>query len=323
MKNRILFLLIFSLVLGFGVEARAYEIQTLSGTQSNGDFVLGPSKIEIDISPGEGVSRNIMVTNRLGRTMDFKIEVEDFSGSYDFDNPVVWFGSEDGPYPLRNYITPEIEKFTLEQGQRIVIPVEINIPEDSEAGGLYASVLVSNVPSDREIEENKSGTIAISRLGTLFFVKVEGNINEYGFLKDFRTIGGKNIYEKGPVSFAAVFQNEGNVHLAPYGRIDIENILGKKVGEIEVKNFMVMPNSARERVLEWDGGFLLGKYTAHLTLDKNYQPGSEINTEEYKSISFWVIPWKTIVPAIILIATILYAIRYILKKFKFEVKKKQ
>ncbi|MDD3190971.1 MAG: hypothetical protein PHI66_04770 [Candidatus Pacebacteria bacterium] len=322
MKNKILLLLILSLALSFGAEARAYEIQTLSGTPSNGDFVLGPSKIELDISPGEGMGRNIMITNRLGRTMDFKIEVEDFSGSYDFDNPVVWFGSEDGPYPLRNYITPEIEEFTLEQGQRIVIPVEINIPEDSEAGGLYASVLVSNVPSENEIEKNKGGAIAVSRLGTLFFVKVEGNINEYGFLKDFKTADGRNVYEKGPVSFAAVFQNEGNVHLSPYGKIEIKNILGKRVGEIEVENFITMPNSARERILEWDGGFLLGKYTASLTLDKNYQSGSEINTEEYRSVSFWVIPWKTIAPVMIVIVVILYMIKYILKKFKFEVKKK-
>lgn len=308
--------------LGTATSAGAYTLELLENTPIEDDFVLGPGKTDLVLEPGERNIQQIAVTNRLGNDMDFKLEIEDFSGSNNLEQTVKLLGDVKGPYSLRDYIKPEIREFSLRHGERIIIPVEINIPEDSEAGGLYASVLVSTVPKDKDKKANTSQTRIVSRLGTLFFVRVEGDVTESIKLTDFKTLkkGPYGFYEKGPVSFGIVVKNEGNVHIIPSGKVEIRNLLGKKVGEVTVDKYFSMPNALREREIEWQGNALLGKYTATLVLDKNYQ--QRLNESEQMELSFWVIPWKILLVALAGLFVVWTAIKFILGKFKFEIKKK-
>jgi len=307
--------------LGYAQNSLAYELQTIENTPIANDFVLGPGKTDLVLDPGEKNTQQITVTNRLGVDKDFRLEVEDFSGSYDTDQTVVLFGDAKGPYSLKDYIKPETTEFSLKHGERIVIPVEIDIPEDSEAGGLYASVLVSTVPGKEEAEKNKGQTKVISRLGTLFFVRVTGDVDESVKLQTFKVTDTKNgFYEKGPIPFEIVLKNEGNIHVIPSGKIEIKNLLGKKVGEVTVDKYFSMPNAVRERVVNWDSKLLLGRYTATLTLDKNYQ--QRPNETEQIVTTFWVIPWKILLAVFVGLLIAWRIIRFIFGKFKFEIKKK-
>lgn len=316
-----IFLLAFAMLFVNTNFCQAYEVQVLDNTPVAGDFVLGPGKADLSLKPGDKNTQQIIVTNRLGEDRKFKVEVEDFSGSYNTDETVVFFGDAKGPYSLKDYIKPEITEFSLKHGERIVIPVEISIPADSEPGGLYASVLVSTVPGGEETAKNQGKTKVVSRLGTLFFVRVEGNVKEAGVLQDFKAINSANgFYEKAPIPFQIIFKNEGNIHLVPSGKIELKNLWGKKIGEMKVDKYFAMPNSLRERVVNWETGFLLGRYTATLTLDKNYQ--QEPNEPEIRAVSFWVIPWKILLAALAVIAVAVFLLKLILSKFKFEIKKK-
>jgi len=260
------FLLVLTLVFIFSpLKILAYRIEDLGFTgPPAGDFSLGPGKTELWMEPGEKVTKELYITNRLGKTMDFKIEIEDFTGSKNPEKTVVLLGEEKGPCSLKDYIKPELLEFTLKHGERMILPVEISIPPDAEPGGLYGAVLVSSYPSKSEAEKEKEKAVpevrVISRLGTLFFVRVKGEVKESGFLKDIKV--DKNFYEKGPISFELLFENKGNVHLVPYGLIEIRNLLGKKIDEIELDPWFAMPDSIRSRKIDWKRGFLLGRYTA-------------------------------------------------------------
>ncbi len=183
----------------FPFYALGYQIQDLEFTgPAGGDFVLGPGKSELWMDPGQKITKEIYITNRIGKTMDFKIEIEDFRGSTDPERTVVLLGKERGPYSLKDYLHPEVSRFTLNHGERIILQVEISIPQDAEPGGLYGAVLITAEPPETEIkgEEEKTASQVriISRLGTLFFVRVKGDVEAEGFLKDFRL--DKNFYEK-------------------------------------------------------------------------------------------------------------------------------
>lgn len=320
MKKALLILSLF-IALSITAPAQAYELQTIEDTPVNNDFILGPGKTDLVLDPGEKTTKQISITNRLGKEQKFKVEIEDFSGSYDTEQTVKLFGEAKGPYSLKDYIHPEVSEFSLKHGERIIIPVNIEIPQDSQPGGLYASVLVSTVPSDEEAEQNKGQTKIISRLGTLFFLRVSGDVTESGSLQSFKLADSeKSFYEKGPIPFEIIFKNDGNVHLAPSGKIEITNLLGKKVGEVTVDSYFAMPNAARRRVVEWDRDMMFGMYTAKLTLDKNYQTGT--SEPDVMSFSFWVMPWKTIVIVLIVLAGLLVAAKKVLGNFKFEVKRK-
>lgn len=316
-------LIIAGMVLALAVagQASAYELQNLDNTPVEDDFVLGPGKTDLVLEPGEKNTQQIAVTNRLGVDRKFKLEIEDFSGSYDADQTVVLFGDAKGPYSLRDYIKPEITEFSLKHGERIIIPVHIDIPEDSEAGGLYASVLVSTLPNDTDVKSTAGQTKIISRLGTLFFVRVTGDVNEAATLQDFKVSEtAHGFYEQGPIPFEIALKNEGNIHIIPSGKIEIKNLLGKKVGEVTIDKYFAMPNSLRERVVKWESKTLLGRYTAELTLDKNYQ--QKPNESEQMAVTFWVIPWKILLAVFVGLVITWRLLRFVLGKFKFEIKKK-
>lgn len=304
-------LLFFSI----GLKAHAYRIDNLKDVPVSNDFVLGGGKVELFLNPGDNYTKELLITNRLGKPMNFKVGVEDFTGSQNIEESIVLLGDKKGPYSLKDYLKPEISEFVLEHGQRMVLPVEISIPPNAEPGGLYGTVLVSAhpLPGEMTAEEDKAkGQIEIiTRLGSLFFIRVNGEAREGGFTKDFKVL--KDFYEEGPVSFQILFENNGNVHLAPAGKIEIRNIFGKKVDEIAVDRYFAMPDAIKFREIKWEKGLLFGHYTASIALNRGY--GDLIDK---KSVSFWFLPWKIVLSALAILFVVIGIIRWLTKNFEFK-----
>lgn len=292
----------------------SFSIHDLPQTETKGDFVLSPGKIEVWLAPGEKTTKEITVTNRTGREAKFLVEVEDFKGSRDPEKTVVLLGEEKGPYSLKDFIKPEVFEFTLKHGQRIVLPIEISIPPNAEPGGRYGAVIVGMLPEGVESKENVPVVSIVARLGNLFFVRVKGLVKEVGFLKDF--LSDKKFYQIPKINFKIYFENNGNVHLIPYGLIEIRNILGKKVAEIDVEPFFVLPDSLRLREIKFEGKFLFGKYKATLLLNRGYQ-----NIIDQKQVEFWVFPWRVILPAVLVLIFILIFLLWIFSHFEIRRKK--
>ena len=298
----------------------AFE-KTQMQLKAENDFVVEPGKTEIFLNKGESITKNIIITNRINKTVNFKLSTEDLVGTNDASTPIVLMGDEVGPYSLKNFIKPEITEFSLNFGERIVIPVTVSVPLDAEPRGYYGALIVSNEP-DKLSDEGSTGaqgkTRIISRIGSLFLVKINGEGKEEGRLEDFKVSGPtKPFYEKKPASFEVIYQNTGNVHLVPYGKITVKNLMGMSIGSIPVDAYFVLPNSTRYREVVWDGNsFLFGRYTASLSLYKGY--GNEYQDMQ---ISFWVLPWKILVPVfvgLIIFVTLMY---YLLTRFELRKKK--
>lgn len=295
-------------------------IENLNVSAQN-DFVLEPGKVEVFLNPGESVTRNVLVTNRTKRQVKFKIVTEDFIGSDDPNQAVILLGDDKSPYSFKDNLIPDTKEFTLDFGQRISIPVKITVPLDAQPGGFYSSVIVSNEPDKDEMSQNVSETIArnkiISRLGVLFFVRVNGDANENGSVQDFR-IGGPSqfLIQHGPTDFEILFHNSGTVHLVPYGTIAISDTFGQHVATLPINAYFSLPNSVRYRTITWDKEFLFGRYTAHLKLNRGYG-----NIVDERDISFWVIPWKILALFFGVIFVLITGIYLFTRKFEFKRKK--
>jgi hypothetical protein len=310
--NRIIITFIIALSVLSPIEvAFAARISDLNVDNRN-DFVLEPGKIEIFINPGETTTRNISVINRINRKVDFLVETEDFIGSDNVNTPVILLGSEKSPYSFKDNLIPESNSFDLKFGQKIELPISITAPEDAQPGGYYSSVIVSSLPADED-DGASAGAKIVSRVAVLFFVRVNGPVNQQGQLDDFRIEGGDSFMQKGPVNFEILFKNEGTVHLVPYGTVRIKNIFGREVGKVPVDAYFSLPESLRYRQVTWAQERLLGRYTAELTLNRGYE-----GKEDVSKIAFWVIPWTYIVAvlAAILLLTLLW--KFITSKFEFK-----
>ena len=326
-SNRLKFVtcsLFVTCILSFGVfpaTTLAYTIQDLINAPVEEDFTLGPGKAEFILEPGEKTTKMIYVTSRLGRPMTFKVEVEDFKGSETGESASILLGDKQGPYSLKDYLRPEVYEFTLDHGQKINLPINITIPQDASPGGLYGAVIITTVPEKSnagEIEGAQGQIQFISRVASLFFVRVNGNVLEEGGLEDFSTLNSKSIYSSGSIPFTILYRNTGSVHLVTYGIIEIKNMWGKKIEEIEIDPYFIMPGSLRTRELKWERPTSLGMYTAHLSLNRGYK-----DIIDEAKISFWILPWKVISISSLILISLILAIIWLAKNIEFKKKGKK
>lgn len=300
--------------------AIAYEITTVDVDVRN-DFILEQSRASLALDPGETVTEYISVINRYPEEKEFILEFESFLGTRDVEagpGGALQFVEidESHPHSLVQYIEPEITSFSLGFGEKIRIPVTISIPPDAEPGGRYGAVVVSDEPSVRR-ESQGTGVTTISRAAFLFLVQVNGDIVQNGSLVDFHIEPNRKVYFRPqPVTFSIVFENTGNVHLAPSGDITIENMTGSVIDQFPVLPYFVLPDSIRVRNITWENSALqFGRYTASLELNSGYD-----NQTDAAVVSYWFIPIKLIAIVLGGLFILILLIAFFLRNFKIQKK---
>jgi len=184
--QRFLILVALSLGLFFiGISSvSAATIEKMSQMPVVNDYVVGPGKVELLVSPGQTFIENITVTNRFSDAKTFNLDLEDLKGSRDPNTILEFLGPLKGPYSLKDYLHPDTSEFTLQHGERITIPVTITIPSDAVPGGLYGSVIVTAKDDTNSPDYNNGATNANikvdSRIAVLFFIRIKGDVKESG-----------------------------------------------------------------------------------------------------------------------------------------------
>jgi hypothetical protein len=201
----------------------------------------------------------------------------------------------------------------LDLGERARIPVTISVPADAEPGGHYGSVLVSTIRSAEDQSANTPQAPIIARVGSLFFIRVAGEVATAGETQDLSLINNKWWYESGPIALAVLYENTGSVHLNPYGELSITNMFGEQVGFVELDPWFVLPQSLRLREIAWDREFLLGRYTATALVNRGYD-----DIVDEVSISFWVLPWKIVGGVFLALFIVIFTTRAFLRTFEFK-----
>jgi hypothetical protein len=177
-------------------------------------------------------------------------------------------------------------------------------------------VLITTVRDDgAAADESAPATRSpiIARLGILFFITIPGETNRAGSMVDLTKIGHPLWYEEGPIRMGVSFENTGSVHLNPYGELRVKNMFGEEVGFMEIDPWFVLPQSLRTREIAWDREFLLGRYTATVSLNRGYE---DIIDEQ--TVTFWVLPWRIVGGTFLVIFIVLLAIRAFFKTFEFK-----
>ncbi len=298
-------------------ETSWFKLEKIEGDIDVGDFVVGPGRSEIEVLPGQTVTQEITVTNRISDGRTFRLEVDDIKGSADASSAVSLADGERGPYSIRDYISFPKDTFTLNLGERARIPVTITIPANAEPGGFYGSVLVSTDRTPNEIDGNVSRSPVIARVGSLFFVTVKGDAERGGQTKSISTVGDKWWYEEGPINLGILYENTGSVHLNPYGEISVKNMFGEEFGSTELEPWFVLPKSLRNRELTWDRELLLGRYTVTAKINRGYD-----DVVDEVTTSFWVVPWKILAGTFVALFIVIFSIRAFFRTFEFSRKKK-
>lgn len=264
------------------------------------EFTVAPGKVQQDI---------VKIKNVGASEQTFYPEVLDFKSDNKSGTPIFLNKGEDsGTYSLAKWISISTAGITLAPNQSTAINFNITVPSTAEPGGHYAGILFSTQPPD------PTGTNQIglaSKVGSLILVRVAGDAKEAAKITSFTT--DKDTYEKAEVKFSTTVENTGNVHVQPKGVIEVKNVFGGTVAGIDVNQLSanVLPGSSRIFEVKWnDPGFKLGYYKANLTLSYG-NPAQTITS----STSFWIIPWMTLLIALIVIAVVLAVLIFAIKRY--------
>lgn len=280
------------------------------------DFVVGPGSINLEVAPGESKTVMLTVSNRLGSDRRFRFVTEDMTDDpADTSGAVKLLGDQVGPYTIKDYITVPSDHIIIKDQERAIIPVTVSIPANADPGGFYGSILTEALPVAKRPGDDvlEPAAALVTRIGTLFFVKTPGEVNEEGSVIDFTTIPDQKFFLSGPIKMGIVFENTGSVHLLPEGEVTITNIMGESVGDVVLEPWTVFPQSIRTKDMTWTREFLFGRYTVEAKINRGYD-----DEVDEVSLVFWVLPWKILAVVFVVLFLFILTLRFFARNFEFK-----
>lgn len=300
-------------------------------------LTISPPLLEIIANLGEKIEEEIKVICDPGEEgISFFPSLANFGARGEGGEPE--FFEEERPYSLASWIKIDRSPIVFsEKKKRINVPFTIDVPEEAEPGGHYGVIFFSREPEVRK----EAVSLGIGgKLGTLILVKVTGEIKEEGKLIEFNTEDGKSFYNRLPVNFIVRFENTGNVHLKPRGKIEIKNVFEriKETLLVNEENKNVLPESIRKFTLTWkkgDSGLLqevpgifLTRFFFELKKEKrNFAFGRYVallTLEGYgtKEKMLWIIPWRLFSFCLVCLIVILLVMKKLIGAYnKWLIKK--
>lgn len=293
---------------------------------------ISPVRTDLTINPGKSATVNVNVTNVTSAPATLQTIINDFTASPDESgNPAIILDSTQyaSSHSLKRFVAP-VSAITLQPGQSKIVPIVINIPAKAAGGGYFGAVRFA--PANTSLDPGQNISLAGS-VGSLILVKVPGDIKEQLTIASFdarlngaassfftRTkIQRKNADSRKTEYITATvrFQNEGNVQVAPFGKILLKNRSGKVLATYEISNSSspanVLPDSIRKFSVPLDkvGGF--GQYK----VQGNFGYGS---TGQLLSASttFYVIPlWLIIafVAGVLLLVFLIFGLPRLVRAY--------
>ncbi len=264
---------------------------------------------DLTAKPGETIQTSIRFRNVSDKTLNIASFTQDFIVKKDGSTPIPVPNTTSNRWSMANWMLVTPNYHEVQPNEIVEMNVLIEIPEDATPGGHYAMVIHEPTNLTAEELENQvpgSGSKIGQRVGTLFYVMVEGEINEEAYLRNFNF---NKFQEFGPVPFSFNVSNQSDIHIHPRMNIDIFNMLGQKVDSLKVEPRNVFPFNDREFAGKWDKTWGFGLYKAKLTM--SYGEAGKI---AMANANFWIIPVRIII-AIIIILLIILAIIFAIKRY--------
>ncbi len=226
-------------------------------------LTITPSIFEGVVAPGKTTSQVFELKNGSNFPLPIKSYIRTFEAS-DEEGGVAISDQIDlnrlSPASWTQIVEPD---FVLQPQSSRQVKVNFSPPVDLPPGGYYAIFFAE--PLIPESFLSQSSLQIGGRLGSLMFLIGPGDTIEKGSIASFGLP--KYIWRSGSTEANVRFQNTGNVHLRPSGKIIVTNIITKTKKEFEVKEFTALPGKIRQQKVSLANVKWPGKYKAELQIN--------------------------------------------------------
>lgn len=237
-----------------------------------------PAHFDLVANPGDRLTGTLYFWNGTDAELPVHMEAEDIRPQ-DEEGHVAG-ESEQAANSLKDWVKPEYPDVTVFPKQEIALNFTIEVPADADPGSHWGGVVVRTVPVS-----TGGGAAVQARLGTIILLRVSGEAKEKLALESVSVPG---FLESPPIAIEARFKNEGTVHEAPSGEIEVRNMFGWLVATSTLPVRNVLPGDVRKVEASVGDGLWLGRYT--VSLSARYGAGDE---ELRVAVKFWAAPWRT------------------------------
>ncbi len=277
------------LVLTVGTFGYTVHAQSAVGVQ------VKPAIIEDKADPGQTFRFSLTITNVSGVDKEFYLNAQDIKAIDEGGRPIFATAGEPTGYELSEWVMIPAGSISLKSGQSTTIPFTVKVPANATPGAHFGAVFVE----DRAVKPSESGAGIGFNVGSIISLRIAGDIKEDARIREFST--SKVVYGSADVTFNTKIENLGNVLLQPHGVIQIHDMFGKQVGNVEVNNSAasVFPASMRTFTGEWKSDiFGFGRYEAI----GSFLYGDDGRKTITAVTSFWILPLK---PILLLLSAVL------------------
>ena len=279
---------------------------------------ISPPVISLNANPGQSVKTSLKLRNITTSPLLVRSEIDDFTAQGENGLPQVILNGEATAYSLKAYVQP-VGDFTLAPQQQKTIAIIIKVPQNAPPGGHYGVIRFSGIPPQLN---GQQGLALSASLGSLILLTVSGDVtHNLSFAEFFASQNDHkgSFFARGPITLSERLDNSGNVHEQPSGSVRVTNIFGQKVADIAINTTggNILPSSIRRFDETFSKHFMIGRYSA--TANITYADNKIISAK----ISFWVIPYKLITIAIVVLVGIVLLVRFGLGGYKRRIIKQQ
>ncbi len=226
------------------VDSEASTSSIIKNPSKKSGIEINPAVIEVEISAiEEEKTIDIQVANYNDYAVNLDLAAINFKQG-DLDGLVQFLGekSDSYTYSLSSFIHLPYPEIELEAHEKRDVEVQILNRQDLSPGGHYAGIVVRQKP-----QKGAGGkTYILPAVSSLILLKKTGGEQYNLSIKEVDWP--EHVIELFyPQKIDITFQNEGNIHLVPYGRVEIRDIFGRliKKGVINTSSAYVFPSSRR------------------------------------------------------------------------------
>ena len=328
--RRLLPATVFALMLGCG-----FLLVRPAAAQNTGEFFLqvSPSPLVSTLKPGQSTTLELNIRNAGPQAENLKIAPRAFKLTSDQQLKL-----DDTAKPeIADWIRFSSPTFNIKPGQTQNQKITIAVPKD--AGFSYSFALVVSRTDNVAPSESGASLKGSVAIFTLLNIDRPGAVRKLE-VTNFKTTAG--VYEYLPVDFDIDFQNTGNTIVQPAGSIFVQRGSNDKEPldtlAVNSSNGYILPGSTRSLHVAWENGFPVDRTTTNADgttakhLDWNWGNFGHIRFGQYTAklvaiyndgqrdvpimteVSFWVIPWKFLLGALVVLLLIGFGIWSMISK---------
>lgn len=281
--------------------------------QGNG-LKIAPVRTDLTIEKGGSRQIQLYVENITGFAMKLKGVTNDFVASDDETGEPRIILEDDKSAPEASFksLVGPIPGVTLQPNERKQVNVTLTVPKSATSGGYYGAIrfVPDNGTSNKNVALNAS-------VGSIFLITVPGNLTQQLKIESFDIMHNGTVgvlFNSGPVSVVTRFKNTGNVHVQPFGHIEVKDFRGQLIQTIEINSTQprgsVLPNSVRRFENDLKQKKMFGRYTVEGSFGYG-DAGSLLLAKK----TFYIIPYKYIAAVILILAFLIFILPRLIRAY--------